>query len=234
MLNRAQLPVNVDELQALLSAQWAEMDALKLECDTLHIECNALKQIDLDNQQAIQRLSLLLDMLKRKLFGQKSEKLSRQIDQLELALEALHISQGERIPAQQPEAEIKPPRSAPQRRPLPEHLPRETQTHLPADNLCPDCGLSLASANSLGEDVSEVLEYVPASFRVIRHVRPRLACPCGLCIAQAPAPSARLLAALPARSYWHTSWWRSTGTIYRYIVSSRCMREKGLSSATAP
>ena len=106
MLNRAQLPDNVDELQVLLSAQWAEMDALKLECDTLHIECDALKQTDLDNQQAIQRLSLLLDMLKRKLFGQKSEKLNRQIDQLELALEALHISQGERIPAQQPEAEV--------------------------------------------------------------------------------------------------------------------------------
>ena len=189
MLNRAKLPDNVDELKTLLSAQWAQMDALKLECDTLHIECDALKQTDLENQQAIQRLSLLLDMLKRKLFGQKSEKLNRQIDQLELALEALHISQGERIPAQQLEAEIKPPRTAPQRRPLPEHLPRETQTHLPAGNRCPDCGLSLASANSLGEDISEVLEYVPASFRVIRHVRPRLACPCGNCIAQAPAPS---------------------------------------------
>ena len=189
MLNRAQLPVNVDELQALLSAQWAEMDALKLECGTLHIECDALKQTDLDNQQAIQRLSLLLEMFKRKLFGQKSEKLNRQIDQLELALEALHISQGERIPAQQAEAEVKPPRTAPQRRPLPEHLPRDTLTHLPAGNLCPDCGQSLETANVLGEDVSEVLEYVPASFRVIRHVRPRFACSCGNCIAQAPAPS---------------------------------------------
>lgn len=45
------------------------------------------------------------------------------------------------------------------------------------------------SAKVLGEDVSEVLEYVPASFRVIRHVRPRFACQCGACIAQAPAPS---------------------------------------------
>ena len=182
MLNRAQLPDNIDELQALLSAQWAEMDALKLERDTLKLTAS-------DNQQEIQRLSLLLEMLKRKLFGQKSEKLNRQIDQLELELEALHITQGERIPAQQAEAEVKPPRTAPQRRPLPEHLPRETQTHLPEGNICPDCGQSLASAKVLGEDVSEVLEYVPASFRVIRHVRPRLACPCGNCIAQAPAPS---------------------------------------------
>jgi len=196
MLNRAQLPDNIDELQALLSAQWAEVSTLKSahdqlldEAELLKLERDALKLTASDHQQEIQRLTLLLDMLKRKLFGQKSEKLNRQIDQLELALEALHISQGERIPAQQVEAEVKPPRTAPQRRPLPEHLPRETQTHLPTGNLCPDCGLSLASAKALGEDVSEVLEYVPASFRVIRHVRPRLACACGNCIAQAPAPS---------------------------------------------
>lgn len=203
MLNRTQLPDNIDELKALLSAQWAEVGALKsahdclldeaellkLERDTIKLERDTLKLTASDNKQEIQRLTLLLEMLRRKLFGKKSEKLNRQIDQLELELEALHITQGERIPAQQPEAEVKPPRIAPQRRPLPEHLPRETQTHLPTGNLCPDCGLSLASAKVLGEDVSEVLEYVPASFRVIRHVRPRLACSCGNCIAQAAAPS---------------------------------------------
>ena len=188
MLNRAQLPDNIDELQALLSAQLTEVEALKLESNALKLERDTLKLTASDHQQDIQRLTLLLEMLRRKLFGQKSEKLNRQIDQLELALEALHITQGERIPAQQPEAEVK-PRLAPQRRPLPEHLPREIQTHLPAGNLCPDCGLSLESAKALGEDISEVLEYVPASFRVIRHVRPRLACSCGNCIAQAPAPS---------------------------------------------
>ena len=203
MLTRPQLPDNVDELKALLSAQWAEVGALKsahdrlldeaellkLDRNTIQLERDRLLLTASDNAQEIQRLSLLLEMLKRKLFGQKSEKLNRQIDQLELALEALHISQGERIPAQQPEAEVKPPRTAPQRRPLPEHLPRDTQTHLPEGNSCPDCGQSLDAASVLGEDVSEVLEYVPASFRVIRHVRPRFACPCGNCIAQAPAPS---------------------------------------------
>ena len=210
MLNRPQLPDNVNELQVLLSAQWAEVEILKLTCETFKIECDTLslerkslkiacdtlvseyetlKLTSSDDKQEIQRLSLLLDMLRRKLFGQKSEKLNRQIDQLELALEALHISQGERIPAQQVEAEVKTPHTAPQRRPLAEHLPRETQTHLPAGNRCPDCGQSLEAAKVLGEDVSEVLEYVPASFRVIRHIRPRLACPCGNCIAQAPAPS---------------------------------------------
>ena len=133
MLNRTQLPDNVDELQVLLSAQFTEVEALKLESnafklerDTIKLERDTLKLTSSDDKQEIQRLSLLLDMLKRKLFGQKSEKLNRQIDQLELALEALHITQGERIPAQQVKAEVKPPRTVPPRRPLPEHLPRDT------------------------------------------------------------------------------------------------------------
>jgi transposase len=41
----------------------------------------------------------------------------------------------------------------------------------------------------LGEDVSEVLEYIPASFFVVRHVRPKLSCTGCDCIVQAPAPS---------------------------------------------
>ena len=92
MLNRAKLPDNVDELKALLSAQFTEVEALKLESNALKLERDALKLTSSDDKQEIQRLTLLLDMLKRKLFGQKSEKLNRQIDQLELALEALHLS----------------------------------------------------------------------------------------------------------------------------------------------
>ena len=41
----------------------------------------------------------------------------------------------------------------------------------------------------LGEDVSEMLEYVPASFVVIRHVRPKLSCTKCDRIVQAEAPS---------------------------------------------
>jgi transposase len=50
----------------------------------------------------------------------------------------------------------------------------------------PACGGTL---KQLGEDVAEQLEFVPASFRVIRHVRPKLACGCCDAIVQAPAPS---------------------------------------------
>jgi transposase len=49
---------------------------------------------------------------------------------------------------------------------MPEHLPRETHTHMPAEEDCSACGGGLSK---LGEDVSEMLEYIPASLKVIRH-----------------------------------------------------------------
>lgn len=184
MLNRAQLPDNVNALKALLSTQWAEVDALKEERQALKLERDTLKLEKRDDKQEIQRLTLLLAKLRRALFGQKSEKLAHQIEQLELELEELHINQGERL--QKAEVAMPASRPVPQRRPMPEHLPRDIQEHLPEDTVCPDCG---GAWKRLGEDVSEILEYAPASFRVVRHVRPRLACGCCDRMAQAPAPS---------------------------------------------
>jgi transposase len=74
----------------------------------------------------------------------------------------------------------------PFRRPLPEHLPREVHTHMPSHVVGPDCGCRL---RKLGEDVAEMLEYVRACFKVIRHVRPKLSCDACDCIVQAPAAS---------------------------------------------
>jgi transposase len=73
----------------------------------------------------------------------------------------------------------------PARRPLPAELPREVETISPKQEACPDCGGTL---RPLGEDVSEVLEYVPACFKVIRTVRPKLSCACCSRIVQEPAP----------------------------------------------
>jgi transposase len=120
-------------------------------------------------------------------FGRKSEKVERQIEQLELKLEDLEAQRVE--PPPQPASEAgapKPALAAKSRCPLPDHLPRTTQTHLPKQSACPDCGGAL---KKLGEDVSEVLEYVPASFKVIRHVRPKLCCAGCDKIVQAAAPS---------------------------------------------
>lgn len=65
---------------------------------------------------------------------------------------------------------------------------------MPAADACPSCGGGL---RHLGEDVSEQLEYIPASFRVIRHVRPKLACSCCDAIVQAPAPSRPIERGIP-------------------------------------
>jgi transposase len=128
---------------------------------------------------------LLIAKLRRMQFGRKSEKLDRQIEQLELRLEELVADEGA-APVEIP----KTPRTAAEqtpRQPLPEHLPREIRTHLPESaGKCTECG---GRMKSLGEDVAEQLEYVPASFRVIRHVRPKFACVCCDHISQAPAPS---------------------------------------------
>ncbi len=122
-------------------------------------------------------------------FGRKSEKLDRQIEQLELRLDELQATQAENTAASHTPAGVAPVASVavkPVRRPLPEHLPREVRTYLPKQEACPDCGGEL---KHLGEDVSEILEYVPARFKVIRQVRPKLACACCERIVQAAAPS---------------------------------------------
>src|SRR5271170_3850996 len=133
----------------------------------------------------IERLVLLVEKLQRMLFGAKSEKVFRQIEQLEFQLEDLQaasaVEEAHTVsPAERPAA------AKPFRRQLPAHLPREVHTHLPSHEACPDCGGRL---RELGEDVAEMLEYVRACFKVIRHVRPKLSCDACDRIVQAPAPS---------------------------------------------
>jgi transposase len=78
------------------------------------------------------------------------------------------------------------PRRRLRRKPLPENLPREVITHLPKHDCCPDCGSAL---RQFGEDVSEQLERIPATFKVIRHVRPKFACNRCERVVEAPVPS---------------------------------------------
>src|SRR5665213_1943070 len=132
----------------------------------------------------IERLLLLVEKLQRMLFGTKSEKVLRQIEQLELQLEELHAASA--VEELQAVVQERPAAAKPFRRPLPEHLPREVHTHMSDHATCPDCGGKL---RELGEDAAEMLEYVRACFKVIRHVRPKLSCDRCDRIVQAPAPS---------------------------------------------
>jgi transposase len=136
----------------------------------------------------IENLKLLIAKLRRMQFGRKSEKLERQIEQLELKLDELETKRAEQEARSSATATAEPSGSVTKnpRRPLPAHLPREERKILPKQEACPDCGGRL---KHLGEDVSEILEYVPEHFKVIRQVRPKLACARCDKIVQAEAPS---------------------------------------------
>ena len=167
--------LNHNELKALIFSQRAQLLSKDEQLQS--------------RDREIEHLKLLIAKLRRMQFGRKSEKLDRQIEQLELRLDELQATQAENTTGWHTPAVAAPVASVaakPARKPLPEHLPREVRKYLPKQNACPDCGGEL---KPLGEDVSEILEYVPARFQVIRQVRPKLACACCERIVQAAAPS---------------------------------------------
>ena len=169
-------------LVALPDLDNLDLEAAKMLLMTQHEKYTAALR---SRTGEIERLVLLVEKLQRMLFGAKSEKVLRQIEQLELQLEELQAASAvEEIKATAPAD--RPASAKPFRRPLPEHLPREIHTHMPDHDCCPDCGGRL---RELGEDVAEMLEYIRASFKVLRHVRPKLSCDACDRIVQAPAPS---------------------------------------------
>ena len=167
----ADLPTDVAQLQAMVLAQQAELAAARAGVMAQRHEIEQLKA----------RLARLL----RQTYGTSSEKLRGQVEQLELRLADIEEQLAETEPSRA-KADAAPVASEkPKRKPLPPALPRETVEHA-APCTCPSCGEAL---RPLGEDVTEVLDYVPGSFRVIRHVRPKFSCRSCESITQAPAPS---------------------------------------------
>jgi transposase len=138
----------------------------------------------------IEKLKLQIAKLKRMQFGRSSERLAAidgEIAQLELVLEELEASQAQ-LPPVKPAALADSDAGTQRnrvRRPLPPNLPRETVEIAPATR-CPTCE---APMRRIGEDVTEYLEFIPEHFKVIRQVRPKLACRCCERIVQEPAPS---------------------------------------------
>jgi len=117
-----------------------------------------------------------LVLLRARRFGKSSEKLEKQIEELELKIEenesvlGFKATDGESSGLDNATEQTK---GVPRRQKLPEHLARETII-LEPELKCPACGGE--KFRKIGDDVSETLEYVPSSFRVIRYVRPRCAC----------------------------------------------------------
>jgi transposase len=139
----------------------------------------------------VDKLTLQLLRSRRSQFGRSSE----QLDDPQIAL----IEGAPLYEQPTPKAAAKPEaaNSATLDRQLPEHLPRENHVHRPdATDAAIDangdaCGCTACGGRlrQIGADVSEQLEYVPSRFKVIRHVRPKLACVSCQSIFQAPAPS---------------------------------------------
>ncbi len=169
-INEPTTPHTVEGLLRVVEERDAEVVLLKLMVDKL-------------------KLQLLRSLRAR--FGSSSE----QLDDPQIALlegEPLYEPTALKLPAK-PDAANAPAID----RKLPAHLPRETEVYRPETSTdhhdangqpcgCIACGGRL---RLIGHDVSEQLEYVPSRFKVIRHVRPKLACVACEAIFQASAPS---------------------------------------------
>ncbi len=182
MLDPAVPPDDAATLRALL----AERDAALAERDAALAERDARL---LNAALEIEKLQVQLAALRRDRYGRSSEKLAAEIGQLEMLIGDLEEDQAQREAAQVRRGcgtSDKPRRPA-LRRPLPTHLPRETVLHEPV--FACRCGCTdPARLTRIGEDVTEVLEKIPARLKVIRHVRPRYACRTCEAVLQAPAP----------------------------------------------
>jgi transposase len=183
--------MNVDALKALILSQQQQLRSKDEQLLSKDQQLLSKDEQLLSRDYEIEHLKLLIAKLQRMQFGRKSEKVERQIEQLTLKLEELETSRAEHEQAQESATAPNAVRAAsakrrPSRRPLPAHLLRVTKVHEPAQPACPQCGGAL---QKLGEDISEVLDYIPASFFVIRHVRPKLSCCACDAIVQAAAPS---------------------------------------------
>jgi transposase len=151
----------------------------------------ATAQADLSSHEAlVAHLKLQIEKLRRGLYGSRSERTARLLEQMELQLEDLGAAATEdELAAEKAVARTETVKSferrRPSRKPFPEHLPRERVVIAAPEN-CPCCGS--AKLSKLGEDVTETLEVVPRSWKVIQTVRERFSCRSCETIAQPPAP----------------------------------------------
>src|SRR6266478_1172490 len=139
---------------------------------------DTLKQAHRDREGLQQRIDLLL----RKLYGQKAERFDPNQPWLlpEMAPDAANADaatdRAEPDAADDTPATEKPSKGKHGRKPLPKDLPRTRSEHTlsEAERICPCCGVV---CQKFGEDVSEQLDFTPASLFVRQHVRFKYACP---------------------------------------------------------
>lgn len=176
---------------------------MALSCAPLPDDVETLKRLLIGRDELIEKLKAEIARLKRWRFGRSSERSEVPINQLQLALDELQVTsiatslQRTAALEQSTQAQPKPRVTALRRTPrsFPEHLPRETIVHAPARCTCPECG---AAMRKLGDDISEMLDYEPGYFKVIRHVRPKFSCVHCSQVLQMPAPARPIERGIPA------------------------------------
>src|SRR6202020_2018990 len=176
------LPDDIDALKAALIAARTEAAAEKA--------CAVAAVAELARGRAlIAHLNLEIEKLRRTIYGPRSERTARLLDQLELQLEEAEANAAEdELAAEHTKPAITVrsfARKRPARKPFPDHLPRE-RVVIPAPQSCPCCGS--AKLSKLGEDITETLEVVPRQWKVIQTVRARFSCRECETITQPPAP----------------------------------------------
>ncbi|MBC7430788.1 MAG: IS66 family transposase, partial [Rubritepida sp.] len=177
------LPNDIDALKAALLSATAR--ALQVEAELANAKARAS-----DDQATIAHQHLQIAKLRHQLYGQRSERSVRLLDQLALGFDELESSAtADEIAAEQAAArttDVAPfTRKRPARQPFPAHLPRERVVE-PAPSNCLCCGS--ARLRKLGEDITETLEVIPRSWKVIQHVREKFSCRACEKVSQAPAP----------------------------------------------
>ena len=136
----------------------------------------------------IEHLQLVIAKMKREMFGSRSERSQRLLDQLELQLEELAAAAGEDAARAKENAGVRVEgfvRRKATRRNFPAHLPRRRIVHS-APTSCPCCGGTKLS--KIGEDITETLDVVPRQWFVTEHVREKFSCRSCETITQPPAP----------------------------------------------
>ena len=191
------LPSNLAAAHAMIVAERAARQAeraARLDAERHLIDARAAAanaQAEASSIEAlIAHLKLQIEKLRRELYGHRSERKARLLDQMELRLEDLEASATEdEIAAQTAAARTQSVRSferkRPSRKPFPDHLPRE-RVIIPAPECCRCCGS--AQLSKLGEDVTETLEVIPRRWKVIQTVREKFSCRACETITQPPAP----------------------------------------------
>ncbi len=157
---------------------------------TLRAELACARAKAADDAATIARQKLEIAKLKRQIYGARSERTARLMDQMELELEELEAAATEdEIAAELAAAKtttVAPyARKRPSRQPFPAHLPRE-RVVVPGPTACDCCGGS--RLRKLGETVTETLEVIPRQWKVIQHVREKMTCRDCETISEPPAP----------------------------------------------